>query len=138
MAVLPDVLPAGIAAVLHIGSFVLALSFVFANRAVVGLPVLALGGLCNMVAIATNGGVMPASPTALRVAGLAGRTPDGFRNSAAVRHPRLAWLGDVFAIPKDWPFANVFSVGDALLIVGATILVHSICHARLATQEQTA
>jgi hypothetical protein len=31
---------------------------------------------------------------------------------------RLALLGDVFAVPRPLPFANVFSIGDLLIAVG--------------------
>jgi hypothetical protein len=44
--------------------------------------------------------------------------------------PRLAFLGDVFAIPRGWPLANVFSVGDVLIAVGAVVAVHGICGSR--------
>ena len=35
-------------------------------------------------------------------------------NSGVLAAPRLAFLGDVFAIPAGWPLANVFSIGDVL------------------------
>jgi hypothetical protein len=44
--------------------------------------------------------------------------------------PRLAFLGDVFAIPRGWPLANVFSVGDVLIAVGVVVAVHGICGSR--------
>jgi hypothetical protein len=34
---------------------------------------------------------------------------------------RLWFLGDVFAIPAGWPLANVFSVGDVLILLGAAV-----------------
>ena len=39
----------------------------------------------------------------------------------------LPWLGDVFAVPAWLPFANVFSIGDVLVLVGMTWVVHSAC-----------
>jgi hypothetical protein len=53
--------------------------------------------------------------------------PGGFDNSAVVVHPRLAFLGDVFSFPKWFPLANVFSVGDVLLLVGAAAMLAGIC-----------
>jgi hypothetical protein len=40
----------------------------------------------------------------------------------------LPWLGDVFAVPHGVPFANVFSVGDVLVVAGAAWLVRSATH----------
>jgi hypothetical protein len=48
----------------------------------------------------------------------------GFNNSGVVAHARLSYLGDVFAMPRGWPLANVFSVGDILLVVGTAVLLH--------------
>lgn len=111
-------------AALHIVSYLLAAAFLWANRAVPGLLVIAAGGMMNFAAIAANGGVMPASPGALEVAGI---VADGeFANSTSVEGARLAFLGDVFAIPADWPLANVFSVGDVVLLVGVGILLHVV------------
>jgi hypothetical protein len=67
---------------------------------------------------------MPASRGALAAAGRAAET-SGFTNSTAVAHAHLAFLGDVFAVPTPLPLANVFSVGDVLLLVGAALLLHT-------------
>ena len=47
------------------------------------------------------------------------RHPGQFMNSTVLSHPHLAWLGDNFSVPRTLPLANVFSVGDVLLAVGA-------------------
>src|SRR4051812_41632242 len=100
---------------LHILSYAILGVFVVANLSVPGLGLMGLGGALNAVAIVANGGVMPASEHALAVAGL--RDDGGFANSAAVEHPHVAFLGDVFAIPESWPLSNVFSVGDVVLLI---------------------
>ena len=84
----------------------------------------------NFVVIVANGGVMPASRAAQVAAGLVGR--QGFENSVAVAHPNLAFLGDVFAVPAGVPLANVFSIGDALLVLGIFLIVHRQCESYLA------
>jgi hypothetical protein len=117
-------------AVAHVGSFPFGVAFVWANRAIPGLWVIALGAVSNGIVIATNGGVMPASAAAVRTAGL-DTAPEGFVNSAILDDPNLLFLGDVFAVPDPWPFANVFSVGDVLIAVGAAYAVHAICGSRL-------
>jgi hypothetical protein len=30
-------------------------------------------------------------------------------------------------VPHGWPFANVFSVGDIVIVVGLLVLVHDAC-----------
>jgi hypothetical protein len=74
----------------------------------------------NLLAISVNGGVMPASPSALAGAGLGADEP-GFQNSTALAEPRPAFLGDVFYFPASWPLSNVFSVGDVLIALGGRV-----------------
>src|SRR3954452_22833180 len=60
---------------LHIASYFLLGAFAFANRRITGLPIAAFGGLLNYIAIAANGGVMPADRDA--TASLAHTTAEG-------------------------------------------------------------
>jgi hypothetical protein len=122
--------------VLHVGSYVLDGYFLFANRRLVGVPVIALGAALNVLAITTNGGVMPASATALRISGIASRP--GFDNSAVLAHPHLAFLGDVIPVPGPWPIGNVLSVGDLIIFVGAAIVLHVACGSRLRPRRRSA
>jgi hypothetical protein len=94
----------------------------------------AVGGALNFVAIAANGGVMPADPHALAAAGLP-LDPGEFTNSGAVAHPHVQFLGDVFWVPSSFPVTNVFSVGDVLILVGALLALHCICASRLALRR---
>jgi hypothetical protein len=119
-----EVLPATLAEGLHLVSYALAVAFLVVNRRVAGLWILSLGGGLNLLAIAANHGVMPATTAALRRAGREVVT-EGFSNSNAVAHARLPFLGDVFAVPKGVPLANVFSVGDVLLVVGIGVILHA-------------
>jgi hypothetical protein len=114
---------------IHVATYGFAAWFVWLNRKIPGMLVIALGGASNTIAIVVNGGVMPASPAALRAADLV-RDGDGFRNSAATGHPRLPFLGDVIAIPGPHPIANVVSLGDLVLLCGVLVLLHATCHAR--------
>jgi MFS transporter, DHA3 family, macrolide efflux protein len=113
----------------HVSTYLLAAVFVWRNRHIPGLWLVALGGMANLAAISANGGVMPASPEAWAVAGLPEKV--AFSNSATVEGARLAFLGDVFAIPSPLPLANVFSVGDVLLIAGAFVVLHQLTGSRL-------
>ena len=116
-------------AALHISSYVLDAYFVFANRHLKGVPVVALGAALNVLAITVNGGVMPASASALKIAGIAERA--GFDNSAALAHEHLAFLGDVIPVPGPWPIGNVLSIGDLIIFIGALIVLHHACGSRL-------
>jgi hypothetical protein len=116
--------------VLHVLSYVLAGVFVVANRHVPGLLLTALGAASNGVTIAINGGTLPASAAALREAGLP-VSANGFVNSGVLAHPRLPFLGDIFALPSSVPLANVFSVGDVLIVVGVAWGSHRICGSHL-------
>ena len=116
---------------LHLASYAGTAITVAANLRLPGVPVIVLGGLSNFAAIAANGGVMPARPGALEYAGLA--TESGrWVSSLAVEGAHLAFLGDVFAVPASWPMANVFSVGDILIVAGAFIALHVLTGSRLA------
>ena len=130
----PDALGRGAAGAVYAASFVPLGAFVVANRRVPGLALVGLGGAANFTAIALNGGVMPASASALATAGLAARPSDGsFLNSVHVPEARVPFLGDVFALPASWPLANVFSLGDVAIVVGAAVLLHRVGDSRLAT-----
>ena len=110
----------------HLVTYVAAGLIVWRNRRLPGLPLLAAGAACNGVTIAANSGTLPASAAALRRAGIR-IDPADFSNSGVLAHPRLAWLGDAFAVPAGWPLANVFSVGDVLIVLGATWCLHRVC-----------
>jgi uncharacterized protein DUF5317 len=132
-----SVLPQGSATlhdVVHIGSYVAVAVFVFANRRIPWVWLVALGGALNFTAIVANGGVMPAAPHALRAAGMV-VDPAEFTNSGAVAHPHLQFLGDVFWLPSSWPVSNVFSVGDVLIVLGALFAMHCVCASRIALRR---
>jgi hypothetical protein len=112
-------------AVAHVATYGLAAWFVWANRAIPGVVLIAIGGAANLLAIAANGGVMPTSVWAQRAAGL--RPTDAFANSAVRNHPHLLWLGDVIPVPLPLGLSNVLSIGDLLIYAGALVLLHRVC-----------
>jgi hypothetical protein len=127
-----SVLPGGTAGLheaVHMASYAMLGAFAWSNRRIPGVPLIMLGGLSNFIAIAANGGVMPADPDlALHVAREAG---EGFVNSGAVQDPHLLFLGDVFATPSSWPLYNVYSVGDLIIVAGVLVLLHGVSRSRL-------
>ena len=128
-----EVVPDGDRVVLsavHLATYAVAGLFVWRNRDVPGLWILALGAASNGVTIALNGGTLPASADAVRHAGLALESEE-FLNSGVLANPRLPWLGDVFWIPDGWPMANVFSIGDVLIVLGIAWGAHRVAGSRL-------
>ncbi len=123
-------------AALHVLSYAFDAYFLFANRRLVGVPLVALGAALNVLAITINGGVMPASATALRISGIASRP--GFDNSAVLAHPHLAFLGDIIPVPGPWPIGNVLSLGDLIIFVGALVVLHVACASRLHPRSRSA
>jgi Family of unknown function (DUF5317) len=111
---------------LHLFTFGLSGLFLWSNRHLPGALIVGLGAGLNLAAIAANNGTMPASAWAWRTAGFPTVTGE-FENSNMVHGARLQWLGDVFAIPKGWPFANVFSIGDVVIVVAVAYLAHAWC-----------
>jgi hypothetical protein len=130
--VIVSVVPRGLgwaSDVIHLGSYALLGACAWLNRRIPGVPLVAVGGLLNVIVIAANGGVMPADPALIVHAAQAGG--DGFVNSGVVAHPRLAFLGDQFATPRSWPMANVYSIGDFLILFGVVWLLHRVSGSRL-------
>jgi Family of unknown function (DUF5317) len=120
----------GLLSAVHLATYVAAGWYVVLNRRIPGLWVVALGAASNGIAIAANGGTLPASRTALETAGIH-LEPGEFVNSGVLEHPHLGFLGDVFAIPAGVPLANVFSVGDVLIVLGVAWGAHRVCGSRL-------
>lgn len=110
-------------------SYVCLVAATVANRRLPGALVLGAGMLMNLIAIAVNGGHMPATAAALRAAGV---SLHGVRqNSVALADPSLPWLVDRFASPRWVPFASVFSAGDVLIVIGAGMILWSATGAHL-------
>ena len=128
--------PLVLLATAHGATYLLAAAFVWRNRRLPGLPLLALGGFLNAVTITLNHGTLPASAAALRRAGLP-VTEDQFINSAVMAHPRLAFLGDVYASPSWLPLHNVYSIGDFVVLAGAVWAVQRSCRTVLARDPRT-
>ena len=109
-----------VASLLWLASYMLLTLAAVLNRRIAGVPVVALGMGLNVIAVTANGGTMPVLPEAMHEAGGSHTT---LNNSTATPDPHLSWLVDRWAAP-DWiPFANVFSVGDVIIAMGAVVIV---------------
>jgi hypothetical protein len=106
---------------LYVISTLAVLVAIVADLRMPGMPLIALGAISNMAAIAANGGLMPASASAVAAVG---RSADaGYSNSAVLAAPALEPLTDIFAMPAWLPLANVFSIGDVLIAFGVAMVI---------------
>jgi hypothetical protein len=105
---------------LWLGSYVLLVVAALLNLRIAGVSLLAAGMAANVLAVAANRGTMPVLPHAMHAAE---RTDAVQANSTAVSDPHLSWLVDRWSAPEWIPFANVFSVGDVLIAIGAMVVV---------------
>jgi hypothetical protein len=90
-----------------------------------GLGIVAIGAGLNLVAILANGGYMPSSPDVWRELTGSAALPVSYYSNVVLIGPdtAVAFLGDVFAFPRVLPMATAFSIGDALIAVGAVIFL---------------
>lgn len=114
--------PAELETAVHISSYGFLAFFAIANAGTKVLLPLFAGMAANAIAIVANGGKMPVSPDAARAAGI----DVGVHSNVQLGGERLTFLSDVFALPHQMPFANVFSVGDLLIGVGMVVLIVAI------------
>jgi hypothetical protein len=114
----------------HLATYVAAGVFVLMNWNIPGLLIIAAGGAMNGITIALNGGQLPASREALKMAGIE-LAKGEFVNSGVLKDPVLPLLGDIFVWPAPFPFANVFSFGDVLIVLGTFYGAHKITGSRL-------
>jgi predicted MFS family arabinose efflux permease len=115
----------------HIASYVAIIAFLALNVRRPGIWLIAAGALSNTLVIAINGGVMPVSLGAWRASGRAADLVEHARRynntAGATAHSHLAFLGDIFPLPRGIPFAEAISIGDVLIILGMTAFVYRAC-----------
>lgn len=95
------------------------------NLRLPGLAIIAVGATLNLVPVLANGGAMPSAPEAwLQLTGVAALPVTHFSNSVLIgRDTLFPFLGDVFVFPRPLPMANVFSIGDAVIALGAVVFL---------------
>lgn len=129
--------PAGaVGPMLYVGSTLLVLVALAFNFGQPGFRLILVGAGLNLVAIVANGGYMPAAPEAWAALHGAAPIPAHMLTNSALAGPAsvLAFLGDIFYLPRPLPFANVFSIGDALIAAGgAWFIARTMAGARALT-----
>lgn len=116
--------------VLYVGSTLAVLAALLHNRSLSGFRLIAAGAALNLVVIVANGGWMPSSPEAWQqLNGLAALPTLDYSNSALAGSATfLPFLGDIFVLPRPLPFANVFSIGDVVIGLGAIVFLVRTMH----------
>lgn len=116
------------AALLHVLSYLLNLTFVWINRKIPWLWLVGLGLAGNAVAILANGGFMPVSPQALVGPPGGDSAATAPFNNSVVMGPgtRLTFLGDVFRTPDWLVVKRAFSIGDVLIAGGTFAAVQRL------------
>jgi hypothetical protein len=127
-----DARPFGVPALLILGSYGLVMATVLANWRLPGMVLLGLGAALNFLVILLNGGWMPVTPELLVASGLMS-SPTAFEPGQRVPFSKdvivdghaghARWLSDIFMIPRAGLFSAVFSIGDALMMVGLFSLI---------------
>ena len=94
---------------------------------------MALGMVLNAIVILANGGYMPASASALIASGhqkaadqLLNNLDHIYANTLLMSdQTSLNFMGDWLYVPWWLPFANAFSIGDLVLMIGLAWLIQS-------------
>jgi hypothetical protein len=126
--------PFSFPALLILASYGLLLVAVLTNRQLPGMAWLGLGVALNFAVILVNGGWMPVTAELLATAGFVD-TPSAIAPGERVLFTKdvvmvgqeihLRWLSDLLVIPKAGLFSAVFSLGDALMMVGLFRLIQA-------------
>jgi hypothetical protein len=117
---------------LYVLSTTLVLMALVINLRQPGFWLIILGALANFTVIIANGGQMPASPEAFAALnGLPVVPTTDFSNSViAGPNTPFYFLADLFVLPRPFPFANVFSIGDVLIGLGGAWFIVAVMHGR--------
>lgn len=114
-----DLIPA-----LYVVSTLVVLGALLLNVSQPGFRIITLGAVLNLLAIVANGGLMPSSPDARLALNGSLDTGHAWTNSMlGDGGTHFAFLGDIFVLPRPIPFANVFSIGDVLIGLGAMYFI---------------
>lgn len=130
---------------IYMGTILLTLVVFARNLHIPGLVVILIGALLNAVVIFANGGFMPTKAELLDEAGRLENVQQteqsneddtlGHTNSVIADDARLAFLGDIFALPQSVPLSNVYSIGDIFIAIGAAATTARTMHLRPAGQR---
>lgn len=117
----------GTGAPIYVVSTVAVLVALLRNVRLPGLAVIAVGAVLNLLPILANGGYMPSSSEVWQQLTGVAAVPVSFYSNVTLIGPDtwFPFLGDIFMFPRPLPMATAFSVGDAVIAVGAIIFLVS-------------
>lgn len=125
---------------IYMGTLLATLFVLLSNLHIPGLKIVLIGAALNALVIFANGGYMPSPESALRESGRydhvvqeqadidAGKRIPHTNSTITDDDTRLEYLGDIIAIPEGYPLANVISIGDIFIALGAAITVYRVMH----------
>ena len=116
---------------IYVASTLMVMAALLRNLRLPGLAIIAVGAALNLVVIVANGGFMPSSAAVwLELTGVAA-VPVAHYSNVVLIGPEtlLPFLGDVFVFPRPLPMATAFSIGDAVIALGAIVFL-VLGHAR--------
>jgi hypothetical protein len=121
----------------------------YKNLHIPGLSIILIGGVLNAVVIFANGGFMPTRADLLEEAGRLGNVQQSEEDAASgdrLTHTnsvianddtRLYFLGDTIAIPDGFPLANVISIGDIFIAIGAAVTTARVMRLKPEPEDET-
>jgi hypothetical protein len=111
--------------IIYVASTLAVLLALLRNLRLPGLAVIAVGAVLNLAPILANGGYMPSSPEVWRELTGAAAVPVAFYSNVSLIGPDtlFPFLGDIFAFPRPLPMATAFSLGDAIIALGAVVFL---------------
>jgi hypothetical protein len=116
-----------------VSTYALLIVFLWVNRQLRGLKLILLGAVLNLFVILANGGFMPVSREALTRSGhmdkvfIVGDKAYVLGSKDVVLTPeqtRLLALSDVLKVPGPIEIPVTFSIGDVLIVMGASWLAY--------------
>jgi len=114
---------------LHILSYALLAAWLIRNIRTTPIALLTVGAACNLAALLANGGLMPASASALQRAGFVDVAQQLLQHGTCANlvlmssDTRLNFLGDILFVPEWIPLSSAFSIGDTLIMLALGWLI---------------
>ncbi len=126
---------------IHIATLVVSAGVMLMNRHIPGMKLIFAGAALNLLVITVNGGFMPISESALRIAGMEEEMlhhqPKHDTEDYILANSRLSdgeahllFLGDSIPVPKELPLSTIISIGDVILALGASVAIITCMRAR--------
>jgi hypothetical protein len=116
---------------IYVASTLVVLVALLRNVRLPGLAGIAVGAVLNLIPNLTNAGNMPTSPDVWRELTGVAQVPVAYYSNVSLIGPDTAFpfLGDIFLFPRPLPMATAFSLGDAIIALGAVVFLASAMRA---------